>query len=115
MSDEGPNEQMLDVNYDGVCYGVTNMVGRSIAYLRDFFKENGVLIPEDAEITIFSMGPNEDVSETILKRGPDILSKGLVNGVFIILQGEAIEVTDAYVLSSEDLVVEFTQRDAESS
>jgi len=111
LTGESVNEHSLDVVYDGVKYGVTGMVGESIAYLRDFFQKSGVAIPCDAGATIFSMGPNEDDPSAILQRGVGILPQGKMGDVFTILQGETLEVTDFYVLTVNDKVVQFNERE----
>ncbi len=108
MPEKVGSEHKLDIQFQGNVYEVTDMAGYSIEYLKTFLVQNGLSV-KDAKVTIFSAGPNESDPSAILGKTVGVLPQGMVDGKFRILQGVAIKVTDKYVLSEKDLIVDFSE------
>ena len=97
----------IRLQHAGATYEVTNIVGYSVGYLRAILVDGGLAIPSEWRAAIFTMGPNESMPETILKRKISMLSQGMVDGALRILQGEEIDVSDNYMFSPNDIFLEF--------
>lgn len=85
---------------------VTNMSGHTVEYLRDYLITEGLEVPTGTEITIFNMGLSDENADAILHQAEGISYQKTDSGLRI-LQGLILTVTDDYVLSGNDVVVQF--------
>ncbi len=107
-------ETNITVVCDGKNFLITNMVGKSVSYLKDFMGQQGYSLSERVLVKVFSMGPNEGCSSAIVHKEMGILPRAN-DSVFQILQGEILIVTGDYVLSSHDMVVQFLDKEGDSN
>ena len=85
---------------------VTNMAGHTISYLKKVCAENLIFIPGNAGVSVFTMKSPAENDEAVTERNESILTREMDGGLQI-LHGLMLRVRDSYVISPEDVMIEF--------
>lgn len=90
-------------------YEVTNMAGCTVASLKRICATNGIAIPENTDICVFTIEEPATGNPAVLERTDAILTREH-SGALQILQGLTLKVGDDYVFSPGDVSAEFRPR-----
>lgn len=106
MSKNVPPGISLEIVVGESHYSATLKDGCTISDVREFCILSGVAIPENAEISVFTLDPTATNDSAILEREEGVLTRP-IEKKHQILHGWKIKVGASYILSQSDILVSF--------